>query len=144
MKNDGEKGDNKDKPYDEISYFLKKHYNPPKEIDSDEFWDKLSKKIDSLFHKEILSEKTLNDEGGVLSEEERYYLGLEEYIKNDVTSLKHKAISDHILKCKECRQNYIDMLDKKKPIFDHLHFESNKTFHCTLVSSFLMYFLFKL
>ena len=110
----GTDGENKDKPYDEISDLLKRFYKPDKEIDPDVFWKEVSKKIDSLFHKEIFSEKTFNDKKEVLSDEERYWLGLEEYINNEVSSLKHKTITEHLLNCKECRQNHNDFLDKKK------------------------------
>lgn len=106
--------ENKDKPYDEISDLLKKFYKPKKEIESEMFWKEVSKKIDSLFHREIFSDKELNDNNIKFTDEERYWLGLEEYIKNEVTSLKHKAMTDHLLKCKECRQNYVYLLDKKK------------------------------
>lgn len=113
-----EKDENKNKPYDEISELLKKHYKPSKEVNSEEFCDKVSRKIDSLFHKEIMSEKFINEEGKKLSEEERYWLGLEEYLSNQLPSLKHKLVTDHLLNCKECRQNYTNLLDKKKVIFD--------------------------
>ena len=88
----GTDDENRDKPYDEISELLKEFYKPSKEINSNEFWDDLSKKIDSLFHKELLSEKCFNEEGDLLSEEVRYWLGLEEYLKNEVSSVKHKTI----------------------------------------------------
>ena len=110
----GTDGENKDKSFDEISDLLKRFYKPSKEIKNEEFWDKVSKKIDSLFHKEILSEATHDDKGEILSEETRYWQGLEEYIKNEVSSLKHKTITDHLLVCNECRKNYVDLLDKKK------------------------------
>lgn len=106
--------DDKEKPYDEISSLLKKYYKPDKEIEPEVFWEEVSQKIDSLYHKELLSEKRVNNEGTLLSEEERYYLGLNEYINNEVSSLKHKTITDHLLKCKECRKNHNDILDKKK------------------------------
>lgn len=112
----GEKGENKDKPYDEISDLLKRFYKPKEEVDQDKFWRDVSNKIDSLFHKELYSEKIVNEQGVIFSDEERYWLGLEEYIKNEVPALKHKNITEHLLKCKECRQNYNDLLDKKKPI----------------------------
>lgn len=112
----GTDGENKDKPFDEISDLLKRFYKPGKEINTEEFWEKVSKKIDSLFHKEVLSEKTHDSSGAILSEEGRYWLGLEEYIKNEISSLKHKTITDHLLQCNECRKNYVDLLDKKKPV----------------------------
>ena len=112
----GTNDENKDKPYDEISELLKKHYKPQNDINPESFWDEVSKKIDSLFHKELYSEKVINNEGLLLSEEERYWFGLEEYVKNEVSSLKHKVITEHLLKCRECRKNYNDFLDKKKPI----------------------------
>lgn len=116
MGTDGEKGENKDKPYDEISDLLKRFYKPKEEIDQDKFWRDVSNKIDSLFHKELYSDMIVNEQGVIFSDEERYWLGLEEYIKNEVPALKHKNITEHLLKCKECRQNYNDLLDKKKPI----------------------------
>ena len=112
----GTNDENKDKPYDEISELLKKYYKPQNEINPESFWDEVSKKIDSLFHKELYSEKVINNEGLLLSEEERYWLGLEEYVKNEASSLKHKVITEHLLKCRECRKNYNDFLDKKKPV----------------------------
>ena len=112
----GTDGENKDKHYDEISELLKRFYKPNNEPNSEEVWDKLSKKIDSLFHKELFSNRIVNDSGVILSEEERYWMGLEEYLNNEINSLKHKAITDHLLKCKECRQNYNNLLDKKKPL----------------------------
>ncbi len=111
----GTNDENKDKPYDEIGELLKKHYKIEKEIDPDMFWSEVSKKLDSLFHKELYSEKIVNNEGLMLSEEERYCLGLEEYVNNEVSSIKHKLITEHLLKCKECRQNFNSFLDKKKP-----------------------------
>ena len=106
--------ENKNKPYDEIGELLKKHYKPDKRLDSESFTEDVFKKIDSLFHKEIFSEKSTSGAGQLFSDEERYWLGLEEYINNEVSSLKHKAITDHLLKCKECRKNHDAMLDKKK------------------------------
>lgn len=109
-------GENKDKHFDEISELLKTFYKPEIEIDTEHFWKEVSKKIDSLFHKEIYSEKMINEEGVLLTDEERYWLGLEEYLKNKVSSLKHKTITDHLLFCKECRQKYSELLNKKKLI----------------------------
>lgn len=109
--------ENKDKPYDEISELLKKYYKPSKEVKSDEFWKSVSQKIDSLFHKEITSEKCFDGEGNLLPEEARYWLGLEEYINNQTSSVKHKTITEHLLRCKECRQNYNNLLDKKKLVY---------------------------
>jgi type I site-specific restriction-modification system R (restriction) subunit len=100
--------------YEDVSDLLKKFYKPKNEISNNEFWDELSKKLDSLFHKEILSDRISDEKESILTEEERYWMGLEEYLNNQVQSLKHKAITDHLLKCKECRKNYNDLLDKKK------------------------------
>lgn len=111
-----DKEENKDKPYDEISDLLKRFYKSDKEISQNVFWEKVLKQIDSLFHKELLSEKYSDDLGNVLSDEARYWIGLEEYVKNEVSSLRHKLITDHLLNCNECRQNYNDLLDKKKPL----------------------------
>ena len=106
--------ENKDKPYDEISELLKKHYKPDKELDSDIFAEEVLKKIDSLFHKEIFSENYFNENGESASDEERYWSGLEKYLNNKLSSLKHKTITDHLLKCKDCRRNYTQLRDKKK------------------------------
>ena len=106
--------ENRDKPYDEISELLKKYYKPDKETDTEEFTKEVLNKIDSLFHKEIFSEVYFNDDRGPFSDEERYWAGLEEYLNNKVSSLKHKTITDHLLKCKDCRKNYIEIKDKKK------------------------------
>ena len=106
--------ENKNKPYDEIGELLKKHYKPDKELNTELFTEKVFKKIDSLFHKEILSDKGISESGNILSDEERYWLGLQEYINNEATSLKHTAITDHLLKCKECMKNHNFLLDKKK------------------------------
>ena len=108
--------DDTSKPYDELSELLKKYYKPSKELSQNEFWEKVSKKINTLFHKELFSEKHFNDEGVLLSDEERYWMGLGEYISNEVPSLKHKTISEHLLSCKECMKNYTDVLDKKKEL----------------------------
>ncbi len=112
MATDGD--DNKNKPYDELSELLKKHYKPDKDIDSDLFTKEVFKKIDSLFHKEILTDKITNENNQLLNDEERYWIGLEQYINNEVSSLKHKMVTDHLLKCKECRKNHDLHLDKKK------------------------------
>ena len=106
--------ENKDKPYDEISELLKKYDKPDKEVDSEAFVKEVLSKIDSLFHKEILSENYFNEDGRPASDEERYWLGLEEYLDNKTSSLKHKTITDHLLKCKDCRRNYTSLMDKKK------------------------------
>lgn len=124
----GTDDENRDRPFDEISNLLKRHYKPSKEIKADEFWEKVSKKIDSLFHKEVFSKNYKNEDGKMLSDEERYWLGLEEYIKNEVSSLKHKAITDHILMCNDCRKNYVDILDKKKLVSDNFLSYSLNTF----------------
>lgn len=110
--------ENKDSSYNDIGELLKRFYKPDKEVDLDKFWEEISDKIDSLFHKELYSEKILNDESLIMSDEERYWLGIDEYIKNEVASLKHKTITDHLLKCKECMQNYNNRLDKKKEMID--------------------------
>ena len=112
----GTDGENKDKFFDETGELLRKFYKPDKEINQEDFWQEVSKKIDSLFHKEILLEKCLDEQGELLSEEYRYWAGLEEYIRNEVSSLKHKTITDHLLSCNECRKNYTDLLDKKKEL----------------------------
>ena len=106
--------ENKDKPYDEISELLRKHYKPSQEIDPEIFAQEVLNKIDSLFHKEIFSENYFNEKGGPASDEERYWSGLEGYLNNKLSSLKHKAITDHLLKCKDCRKNYTQLRDKKK------------------------------
>ena len=108
--------ENKNKSFDETRELLNKFYKPDKEIDKELFWQEVSKKIDSLFHKELFLEKCIDKEGKLLSDEECYWLGLEQYISNEVSSLKHKVITDHLLKCSECRKNYIDLLDKKKKL----------------------------
>lgn len=114
MVSNDEKGGNKDKNYDEISDLLRRYYKLPKESDSEEFIKSVSKKIDSLFHKEVMTDKCIDETGKKLSDEERYWFGLEQYINNEVSSLKHKTITDHLLKCKECMHNYTEQLDKKK------------------------------
>ena len=106
--------ENKDKPYDEISELLKKHYKPSKEIDPEDFVKEVLNKIDSLFHKEIFSENYFNEDGQPASDEERYWLGLEKYLNNKLPALKHKTITDHLLKCKDCRKNYTNLMNKKK------------------------------
>lgn len=106
--------ENKDKPYDEISELLKKYYKPDEELDPEEFTKEVLNKIDSLFHKEIFSENCFDGSGEPASDEERYWLGLEEYLTNKTSSLKHKTITDHLLKCKDCRKNYTRLMDKKK------------------------------
>lgn len=105
--------DNKNN-FDEIRELLKKHYKPEQEVDVNAFTDDVMGKIDSLYHKELYLEKAHDEDGNMLSEEERYWLGLENYIANKVTALKHKEMTDHILKCKDCRKNYNQLLDKKK------------------------------
>lgn len=110
-----------DKPYDEINELLKKYYKPDKELNDEEFFKNLSRKLDSLFHREVYSDKIQDNEGNFLSDEKRYWLGLEEYLKNDVSSLKHKAITSHLLACKECRKNYNDLSDKKKLNLDSVY-----------------------
>jgi len=112
----GTDDENKEKNFDKLSELLKKYYKPPKELDEEELWESTSKKIESLFHKEIISDKKCDNDGIILPEEERYWRGLEEYIQNKVSSLRHKTITDHLLRCKECRVNYNKMLDKKKVI----------------------------
>ncbi len=108
--------ENKDKSQDDIGELLRKYYKPEKELDPESFVKNVSRKIDSLFHKEIFSDTLTDSDNNNLSEEERYWLGIEEYIRNEVSSLKHKAITDHLLICKECRHNYNLLLDKKKVI----------------------------
>ena len=110
----GTDGENKDKPYDEISELLKKYYKPDKEVDPDVFVKEVLSKIDSLYHKEIFSENLCNEMTESVSDEKLYWLGLEEYLNNKVSSLKHKIITDHLLKCKDCRKNYMLLTDKKK------------------------------
>ena len=112
----GTDGENKDKYFDETGELLRKFYKPDKETNQEDFWQEVSKKIDSLFHKEILSEKYFDEQGELLPEEYRYWAGMEQYIKNEVSSLKHKTITDHLLSCNECRKNYTDLLDKKKEV----------------------------
>lgn len=117
--------ENKNKPYDELGELLKKHYKPDKELNPEFFTKEVFQKIDSLFHKEILSEKGINESGHILSDEDRYCLGLQEYINNEISSLKHKAVTEHLLKCKECRKNYDIFLDKKKTNYSlNLQFDS--------------------
>ena len=106
--------ENKDKPHDEISELLKKYYKPKKEINPELFAKEVLRKIDSLFHKEVFSDDCFNAKGESISEEERYWLGLEEYLNNKLSALKHKTITDHLLKCKDCRANYTKLADKKK------------------------------
>ena len=107
-------GENKNKNNDELSELLKKYYKQPKEEDLEKFWQGISKKLDSLFHKEVLTDSVFDENGLPLSEESRYWKGLEEYIKNEVNAIKHKTVTDHILTCQECRKNYNDLLNKKK------------------------------
>lgn len=111
----------KDKPpknnsNDELSELLKKYYNPTQDINIEKLWEKVSKKIDTLFHKDILSDKQSREDGSLYSDEERYWIGLEEYINNKVDSLKHKKITDHLLSCSECRKNHNQILNKKKEL----------------------------
>ena len=112
----GTDGNDKDKPSDQISELLKKHYKLNKKQDVEQFVENVMSKIDSLFHKDVFSQKCINDDGRTLTDEERYWLGLEEYANNNVTALQHKTITDHILSCKACRKNYNDFIDKKKEL----------------------------
>ena len=107
---DGEKNE----PFDQISDLLKRYYKPDKCSDENQLVENILEKIDSLFHKELLSEKAIDDNGGLLMEEERYWLGLNDYINNKVSALKHKQITEHLLKCKACRKNHSEVLNKKK------------------------------
>lgn len=104
---------NKDKNFNDIRELLKKHYKPVNNINADKLWDNLSKKIDSLYHKEIISDKAFDNNGNLLSQEDRYWLGFDEYIKNETSSIKHKIITEHLLSCKECRKNHNDFSTKK-------------------------------
>ena len=65
----GTDDENKEKNFDELSELLKKYYKPPKELDAEELWESTSKKIESLFHKEIISDKTCHNDGIILSDE---------------------------------------------------------------------------
>lgn len=114
--------ENKENNIDEISSLLKKYYKPDQELNEEKFWNELSKKIESLFHKELYSEKIIDENGKLISEEERYWLGLSEYIGNKVNSLKHKEITSHLLSCSECRKNHNRLLDEKKTPIDELYF----------------------
>ena len=98
----------------EISDLLGKYYKPDTEVDLNKAWESVSKKISSLFHEEILSEVSLKEDSSKYTIEERYWLGLDEYINNKVNSFKHRVVTEHLLKCKECRKNCNDSLDKKK------------------------------
>lgn len=98
----------------ELSDLLGKYYKPDIEVDLNKTWQNISKKIDSLFHEEILSNVMVKEDGSKYTTEERYWLGIEEYINNKVTSFKHRVITEHLLTCKECRKNYSDSLNKKK------------------------------
>lgn len=104
--------DDKKDSFSEIRDLLKKHYKPEEEDSSDLFWRQLSKKIDALFHRELFSEEFKDENGNLLSDEERYLLGLKQYSKNELSSLKHKIITDHLLECGDCRKNYNKMLDE--------------------------------
>lgn len=109
--------DEKDKSFDQISELLKKHYKPDKHTDENQLVTDILDKIDSLFHKEILSEKIADEKGELLSDEERYWTGLNDYINNKMSALKHKQITEHLLKCNACRKNHSESLDKKKDKF---------------------------
>lgn len=111
MPNDNDNNDNND---NDISKLLRKYYKPKDDITPEQFWDELSKKIDCLFHREVFTEKACNENGALFTDEEKYWMGLDEYVRNEVSSLKHKTITDHLLTCKDCRKNYNDLLDKKK------------------------------
>lgn len=101
------------KPQDELSNLLKHFYKPNTDINIEEYWKKISGDIESLFHLEMFSEKSIKSDGSKYSDEERYWMGLEEYVSNSLSSIKHKMITDHLLKCSNCRQNYNKLLDKK-------------------------------
>lgn len=105
--------DNENKePFDQLKDLLNKHYKPDQKNDDNAFWESLSKKIDSLFHKEIFSDQLLREDGDPMTDEERYSLGLKEFAANKVNSFKHKEITDHLLICPECRKNYINLIEK--------------------------------
>ncbi|OGI10243.1 MAG: hypothetical protein A3I68_07905 [Candidatus Melainabacteria bacterium RIFCSPLOWO2_02_FULL_35_15] len=122
--------ENKGKPYDEISELLKKHYKSDKEADPDIFTQEVLRKIDSLFHKEIFSDNYFNEKREPVSDEERYWSGLREYLNNTVSSLKHKTITDHLLKCKDCRKNYTQLMNKKKASRDMIDYGSRVLLQC--------------
>ena len=100
----------------ELSDLLGKYYKPDTETDLNKTWESVSKKINSLFHEEILSDIDIREDGLKYTIEEKYWLGIDEYINNKVNSFKHRIITEHLLKCKECRKNYNDSLDKKKVV----------------------------
>lgn len=106
--------ENKDKQLDELGELLRKYYKPENEIDPEDLWEKISDNIDSLFHKEIMSDPYYKADGEISNTEDCYWKGLDDYINNKLSSLKHKIITDHLLKCSECRKNYVEMVDKKK------------------------------
>ena len=109
--------DEKDGSFDQISELLKKYYKPDKQADENQLVSDILEKIDSLFHKEILSEQLTDENGELLSDEGRYWTGLNNYINNKVSALKHKQITEHLLKCKACRKNHSETLSKKKDNF---------------------------
>jgi len=114
MVNENDKfGDN---PQDKLSELLRNFYKPQQDFNIEKLWENISGNIDSLFHSDMFSEKMLKSDGTRYSDEEKYFMGIEEYINNDVSSIKHKIMSDHLLSCKECRQNYNKILDKKKEV----------------------------
>lgn len=104
------------KPQDEISDLLKNFYKPNKEINVEEYWKKISGNIESLFHAEMFSDKIIKYGSSKYSDEERYWLGLEEYLNNEITAIKHKMITNHLLDCSACRQNFNKLMDKKKEV----------------------------
>ncbi len=73
---------------------------------------KLEKEKLEIFHEEILAEET----GELSSIEDRYWLGLSEYIDNECAPSKQRKITEHLLECSLCRERFNSLTDLNEVI----------------------------
>lgn len=88
-----------------------------KPLAKDLFVTKSKKSVQSaleVFHAEILAEPTEE----LVSIEDRYWLGLSNYIDSECTPAKHREITEHLIDCPLCRERFKELQNLNKVIAD--------------------------
>ena len=99
---------------DNLSELLRKSFELPAELEEINLWERVSNKIDSEYHKELFSESLANSPE--ISIQEKFIIGLSEYIDNECSPEKANIITEHLLECSSCREYYLSLIKQKKAL----------------------------
>ena len=121
-------------PTDNLDVLLRRGFDSsfvlPPELENFDLWSKVSEKLDQQYHSQLWTEAPEFSDCEV---KEKYIIGLCEYIDGECSLEKSQLITEHLLECSSCRENYLGMIKLKKALnYSYSLDSSNSSFNNSL------------